>query len=148
MANLNDAYGGYNLADEAPNFGDAMLAADYGPGAAVAVDDPLANDRDIADREARAHRQRFLMITWGNLDADTTINYRTDWTGSLTVENGVALLKRTIRFDANDEILPRTSRDKIEWISFTRPHFDGILVKLHKFVSRIRQLTTPPVLRW
>jgi len=133
---LDDAFGGFNTADEAPAFNDAMLTADYGPSSTATYDDPMASDEDVVAEERRPQRQRYLMITWGNLEADSTVEDVTDWAGSLTVENGAVLLKRTIRFEGNDEILPRVSRDLLEWNSLTRPHYDGILVKLHKFMPR------------
>ncbi len=133
---LDDEYGGFNLADEPPNFNDPMLAADYGPDADAEFDDPMENDVEVNDIRRHKRPHRYLMITWGNLDADSSIGFVTDWTGGLSVNNGVVLLKRTIRFDAHDEILPRISRDRIEWISHTKPHFDGVLVELHKTVRR------------
>lgn len=133
---LDDAYGGYNFGDESPGFGDDMLTSDYGPDATIAIDDPIASETDIVDMLRDPTRaRRFLLITWGNLDADSTINFPTDWSGSLSVDNGIVILRRTVRFDAHDEILPRTSRSLLEWKSRTLPHFDGVLVELHKKVS-------------
>jgi len=134
--NMDDPYGGLNMADESPNFGDQMLAADYGPESALEYNDDMANDATVTDLATRVASRRYMMITWGNLEADSSITFVTDWSGSLCVDNGALVLERTIRFDAYDEILPRTSRDKLEWISHTRPHFDGILVRLHKYVKR------------
>lgn len=134
--NLDDPYGGFNLGDEPANFDDPMLAADYGPGSDVEFDDPMENDPTVAQIRNRYAARKFLLITWGNLEADPTIDFVTDWSGGLSVENGVVLLRRTVRFDPNDEILPRTSRDTIEWISHTKPSFDGVLVELHKYVKR------------
>jgi hypothetical protein len=136
VTDLDDPLGGFNLGDETPNFGDAMLAADYGPESNAEFDDPMEDDSTVNDIRSYARPHRYLMITWGNLDADSIIDFVTDWSGGLTVENGVVLLKRTIRFDPRDEILPRTSRDTIEWKSYTRPHFDGVLVALHKVMVR------------
>jgi hypothetical protein len=73
------------------------------------------------------------MVTWGNLRGDSLIDYSTDWTGGLCVDNGVVRLLRTIRFEPRDQILPRTSRQCIEWESHTQPSFDGVIVALHKF---------------
>jgi hypothetical protein len=123
---LDDPYGGYNTADEQPAFGDAFLAAEYGPEADVAV-----NDGVDTTRIDRRHPRRFLMITWGNLRADSLIDFPTDWSGSLCAENGFIRVLRTIRFDPHDYLLPRTSRECVEWVSHTQPHFDGILVSLH-----------------
>jgi hypothetical protein len=129
---LDDPYGGFNLGDEDAAFGDAMLTTDYGPDATVAFDDPMADDAEVKRIRERHRLHRYLMITWGNLDADSSIDFVTDWSGGLTVDNGVVLLARTVRFEPNDRILPRTSRDAIDWVSYTKPHFDGIIVALHK----------------
>jgi len=132
VLDLDDEYGGYNFGDEGPAFDDPMLSADYGPDATTEYNDPMEDDPAVVDIKRHQRRQRYLMITWGNLRADTSIGFPTDWSGGLTVENGVVLLKRTIRFDARDEILPRTSRQLLEWVSYTQPHYDGVLVALHK----------------
>lgn len=125
--NLDDPYGGFNTADETPAFGDAMLAADYGPDSDVEVHDDVDTTRTD---HRRPHR--FLMVTWGNLRADSTIDYPTDWTGSLCVENGVVVVKRTIQFEERDHLQPRTSRECVEWVSHTQPHFDGVIVAILK----------------
>jgi hypothetical protein len=72
------------------------------------------------------------MVTWGNLRSDSTINYSTDWTGSLCVENGAVRVLRTIRFERGDHLSPRTTRTCVGWVSHTQPSFDGILVSLHR----------------
>ncbi len=123
--NLDDPYGGFNTADEAPAFDEVGLAADYGPLGDMEVDDDVDTTR--TDHRRQHH---YLMITWGNLRADSLIDFSTDWTGGLCAENAVVVVKRLIRFDAHDELLPRTSRQCVEWISHTRPHYDGILVEL------------------
>jgi hypothetical protein len=122
---LDDPYGGFNTADESPAFGDAAFAADFGAETDVAIDDDVDTTRTD-----RRHPRRFLMITWGNLRADSLIDFGTDWTGGLCAENAVVVVRRLIRFDPLDHLLPRTSRQCVEWVSHTRPHFDGILVEL------------------
>jgi hypothetical protein len=136
VVDLNDPYGGFNLADEEPAFGDATMTEAFGPELDAEYSDPMEDDPEVArhrERNRKRHRPiTYLMITWGNLEADSTIDFPTDWTGSLTADNGAICLKKKIAWDDNDEILPRTSRDTLEWVSKTRPHFDGILVALHK----------------
>lgn len=122
---LDDPYGGYNTADEPAAFGDAGLAADFGPAGDVAV-----NDHIDTTRTDRRRPHRFLMITWGNLRADSLIDFSTDWSGGLCAENAVVVVKRLIRFEPRDQLLPRTTRACVEWVSHTQPHFDGILVEL------------------
>jgi len=125
--NLDDPFGGYNTANERPAFGDPMLAADYGPEGMVEAFDPVDTTRTD-----RRHPRRVLMVTWGNLRADSLIDFPTDWTGSLCAENGIVQVRRTIRFEPRDHLLPRTSRSCVEWVSYTRPSFDGIIVSLHR----------------
>lgn len=124
--NLDDPYGGFNTASEPAAFGDPTLAADFGPDFAGIAGD----DVDTTRCDPRRPR-RFLMVTWGNLRADSLIDFPTDWTGSLCVENGVVRVLRTIRFEPRDQLLPRTSPACVEWVSHTQPSFDGILVSLH-----------------
>lgn len=125
---LNDPFGGYNMKDEAPAFGDPEMLSEFAEDEDYA--DPFAARPEIIDIENRQTHRLFLMITWGNLHRDSTIQHWTDWSGGLSVDPGVLLLKQTIRFEPSDRILPRTQRDLIEWESQTRPHFDGILVKI------------------
>ena len=132
VEDLDDEYGGFNFGDEAPAFDDPYLTANYAGDGDAEYADPVDDDPSVAELKRRPRPRTYLMITWGNLRADTTIDFATEWSGSLTVDNGVVCLKRTIRFDPEDEILPRTSRDLLEWKSWTKPHFDGILVALHK----------------
>jgi hypothetical protein len=129
VINLDDAYGGYNTADEAPAFDDPYLRAMYGPDAANFA---LAGGGADSTLDRRLPH-RFLLVTWGNLRADSTIDFATDWTGSLCVENGFVRPLRTIRFEPGDHlVLPPSSRHCVEWVSHTRPSFDGVLVSLHR----------------
>lgn len=126
--NLNDPYGGYNTADEPPAFSDPTLVSDYGPDGDVEVDD--STDQDPTAVHDNLHPRRFLMITWGNLRADSLIDFPTDWSGSLCADSALIVVRRTIRFDPNDHLLPRTSPHCVDWVSHTMPHYDGILVEI------------------
>jgi hypothetical protein len=126
---LNDSFGGYNMKDETPAFGDATLLAEFAED--EAYDDPIARITDVAELDRPERAQLYLMVTWGNLHRDSTIAGTTDWSGGLQVDPGVIVLKRTIRFERNDHIVPRTQRDLLEWQSQTTLGFDGVLVKIH-----------------
>ncbi len=131
VVDLDDAYGGYNTADEAPAFDDPSLVSDYGAEGDVEIADQV--DLSTTDRR---HPRRFLMITWGNLCADTLVDFSTDWTGGLCAENGVIRVVRTIRFEEpRDHLVPRTSRECVEWVSHTQPSFDGVIVALYKTMN-------------
>ncbi len=128
--NLDDPYGGYNVADEAPGFDDPALLEEFGEKAVEEFDDPISLEPLVADIVAMPLPQHFLMITWGNIERDTTIDFVTEWSGSLTIDLGAIILKRVIRFENHDRILPRERRDLLEWVSYTQPAFDGIIVRL------------------
>jgi predicted small lipoprotein YifL len=131
-ANIDDPFGGYNFADEAPGFGDPALIEEFGEDPLFS--DPFANDPLVAareiDRDGRPRGRVYLAVTWGNLQHDSTITDATDWTGSLSVKPGIILLERTIRFEPRDYILPRTDRGLLEWVSRTSGGFDGVLVRI------------------
>jgi hypothetical protein len=79
----------------------------------------------------RVHR--YLLVTWGNLEGDSTIDFPTDWSGSLCVENGIVRPVRTVRFEYPQDYLTRpASRNCVQWVSHTKPDFDGILFALHR----------------
>lgn len=134
VVDLDDPYGGFNFGDEAPAFGDETMTRLYGPEPDAIYDDPFESDPEVERARLDRRPVTYLMVTWGNLEADSTIQSPTDWSGTLSAENGVICLKRTILFERNDQILPRTARDTLQWVSYTQPHFDGILVALHKIV--------------
>ncbi|NIM20293.1 MAG: hypothetical protein GTO51_08695 [Candidatus Latescibacteria bacterium] len=130
VPDLDDPYGGLNLADEAPAFGDPMMLEEFGESMVQEYDDPIANRAGVAEMMRHRLGRHYLMITWGNLERDTTITFWTEWSGSLTVDPGVIILRRIIRFEEHDQILPRERRDLLEWESFTGPAFDGIVVRI------------------
>ena len=133
---LEDAYGGFNTADEAPAFNDPYLISNYGADGTLAVSDNV--DTTHVDRRGPL----FLMITWGNLHDDSTVTTATDWTGGLCSDNGVIRAVRTIRFERADHLVPRSSRACIEWVSHTQPDFDGVIVALFK-TNECDSLTDP-----
>jgi len=125
-------FGGYLPSDETPAFGDQVLLADSE--ADKAYDDPLldSNDVDTTIMEAEDNGSYALRIIWGSLEYDSTVTELTDWTGSLTISRGAEIIRKKIRFeDGQDEIVHRTDRKLIEWVSFTTVHHDGIFVNLY-----------------
>ncbi len=128
FVDFNDPYGGFNMMDTPPAFGDPNIAAEYDEDATF--DDPILDDTNVRDIATNDTRPLFLLITWGNLNRDSTIVNGTDWSGSLSIDPGVLVLKRTIRFEDRDRILRREQRELIEWVSYTQLRFDGILVRV------------------
>ena len=126
---FDDPYGGLNMADEIAGFGDADILDEFD------ADDPdiqdeFEDDPTIRDCDRNTKCRKYLMITWGNLHRDQALAERTIWDGGLQIENGAVLLRKTIDFEDDDEILPREERDLLQWKSTTGLGLDGILVKI------------------
>jgi len=128
---INADFGGYTATSEAPGFGDADLLADAD--GEVDYNDPLqvspAVDSIMADSNAGFFVFR---VAWGQLEYDSSMTTPTTWDGSLTISRGAELVRRVIRFEpGQDEVLPRTDRTLIEWVSQTTVHYDGLLVDMY-----------------
>lgn len=138
--NLDDAYGGLTMDDEYPAFGEPELFADEVLAEDVEYDDEYEEDPGVTNMVRRRGAHRYtLRINWGRLMrpgpedsaagcANQEIAYL--WNGSLEVDRGAILLKKTILFERGDYIHERTDRRLLEWSSVTAPHFDGILVEI------------------
>ena len=121
---------------EAPAFADseveALPAMDGTLAATVDPTDPTAGPAAIAPG-ATAYR---VALVWGPLppphDADTTdvAAAPEDWTGSISVAAGAIGLKRTIAFDVNDHVDPRSNAQTLSFTSHTLPYVDGVLVRV------------------
>ncbi|MBL9018187.1 MAG: hypothetical protein JNL83_28630 [Myxococcales bacterium] len=124
--------GGLDTTDEAPEFGVADLyAAAAIEGTAVEAD-PMASDPSIVELARPGAPNvvaRDLVILWGRWPADPDATVGRDWSGSLQLSRGGMVVRRKIAFEqATDRVLPRTSRDLIEFTSQTRPHADGLVL--------------------
>ena len=121
--------GGYDTADEAPQFGDEALFAAADIEADAAVSDAMASDAVIAQLQANpAVVARDVVVMWGRMPADPAGAVR-DWSGSLRLSRGAMVIRRQIAFEpATDRILPRTSRDAIQFESRTSVHADGLVL--------------------
>lgn len=119
--------GGYDTADEAPEFGDDAFFAAADIEADAAVSDALATDPVVTDLETRDGVQaRNVIVLWGRMPADPSGTAR-DWSGSLKLSRGAMVVRRRIAFEqATDRLLPRTSRDAIQFQSQTSVHADGL----------------------
>ncbi|MEK7774497.1 MAG: hypothetical protein AAB305_01255 [Candidatus Zixiibacteriota bacterium] len=126
---LNESNGGFTTTSEAPGFGDPLLTIDAA--GEVEYADPFATASDVDSQLVHPMAGVYhIRILWGHLEFDSTELDVTDWSGSLTSTRGCEVLRRVIRFEEGDVILPRTDRKRIEWVSHTRPHNDGIAVDL------------------
>ena len=53
-----------------------------------------------------------------------------NWDGALKTESGTVRVVRTVRFERNDHVLPRSDRQTVEWTSTTTVNWDGIVFVL------------------
>lgn len=118
--------GGFDTSDEAPQFGDDLLYAAADIEADAAVSDELANDPVVTeiDRNTTA-AARNVVVMWGRMPADRDGAVR-DWSGQLKLSRGAMVIRRRIGFEDRDRVLPRTSRDAIQFESRTSTHADGL----------------------
>ena len=133
---LSQDDGGTGAEDEAPGFGDPYFAS-YLDEDEPALD-PLEGDLDFRRLEGDAGADVFLVrATWGNLaaspderdDASSAVVY--DWTGGAMVSDGILIPRRVIRFERSDHLVrPDRDRQKVEWVSHTSPHWDGVLLQV------------------
>ena len=129
-------YGGFTTTSEAPGFGDTDLIDGYPEDRPYA--DEMEDHPDVTNgRTDRRAKQYALRIIWGDVEsrdstlADTEPCPVSDWSGMLEVDGGVAIIKRLILFDRGDSIVrPRRGPRKVEWVSYTKDHVDGILFKI------------------
>ena len=88
---------------------------------------------DVA--KAAGAKSFHVVLVWGHLpqahdadDADPDPKVE-NWSGSVSVDAGAIGLERTIAFDANDHIDPRTSKTSLSFDSHTLPYVDGLLLR-------------------
>jgi hypothetical protein len=127
---INKPYGGLTAANESVAFGDAELqnkCSEEQP-----VDDPISNSPDVsADLHSSTVKAYLLRIKWGYLNGNEDASEITNWSGSVSINNGTLVILRTIRFDVADQILlPRTSAQKVEFTSFTQHYYDGLALAI------------------
>ena len=77
-----------------------------------------------------------LAIFWGHLpaardssSADSAPTAET-WTGSVAIDAGVVSVKRSLSFDKNDSVSPRTDPKEVDFVSHTLPYVDGLFLRV------------------
>ncbi len=127
---LNSAFGGYQMTDESPAFGDEELLKSADDGAPA--EDPVAEDAAVILMGAESTTDAYAVrITWGMLEGDSSVTEATDWSGSISLSRGAIIVERTILFERGDTIVrPRTDRKVVDLVSKTMPHYDGLLLTI------------------
>ena len=123
QAALDDPYGYLGLGNEKSGFSDDEFSEMEGE--EVAYDD--AYDDESTDDTCDVY---FTRVRWGQLRGlNSEIETVADWSGSITANVGTLVLISTIAFDSEDAITDRDDPLKIEFVSKTLPHFDGLRIK-------------------
>jgi hypothetical protein len=129
-------FGGFTTHDEAPAFGDTGLLEAY------PEDQPFEDEMEDTPEVRRGKNERgakhyALRVLWGNIESrDSTRPDMeecpvTDWSGTVAVDGGVAIVKRLILFEPGDYIVrPRGGPREVQWVSYTKSHVDGLLLKI------------------
>jgi len=131
--NLTDEYGGYTATAEKVAFDDPDLIAETELNEGEEYNDPILLSPVVASLVDDSERNFYhLRALWGQLRCDTSVTNVTDWSGSLTISDGAAIIRRTIHFELGQDYIPtRTDRTLIEWVSYTTIHNDGIAVDFY-----------------
>jgi len=133
---LNQSYGALTDADEAPDFADEEIASepDLTDAEDVAIDDSVADsDPTLAEAEAdqvQPPHKLIIAVMWGHLRPQPDATEITDWTGKIVASNAALRVRRTIRFEQGDALLPRTSITEVPFTSTTAPHADGLVIEV------------------
>lgn len=129
---LDKEFGGYEADDEQPAFGEVEMYDDFPED--VDATDSYGDESDVADAldfstDAPSVNVFFLRITWGLLEGDSSATEVIDWSGSAEISKGTLVVLKKIRFEDGDFIhRPRQNRQSVEFTSFTKPHFDGVVL--------------------
>lgn len=124
--------GGLSTQDEAPGFDDPTVKA-VGGFAQTFADPSDLTATESAQAGARSYT---VAVLWGHLppahDADPTDvePAPVDWTGSVSVDAGAIGVKKTLRFEGADAVLPRTDARAVAFRSHTLPSVDGLLLRV------------------
>ena len=144
--NLSTQNGGLTATDEAPGFGDQSLVASVSSEAPQS--DALAQDATVQNIEAgrtTAAQIYAVTILWGMLQAPDSLSDGNlyDWTGNVTSDHGIMVLKSVVSFEAGDHMNARGTllARQLSWVSHTGTSFDGI-----RFLTYVADSSSSPTL--
>ncbi len=115
----------YNSENEAPGFGDKEILA-------MTEDTPYDDPFDNLTKTAGTGDVFYIRVLWGNLIVDwDDPNPARDYSGSITIDDGLLVIERTVRFENHDsEIDTRYDERIVSWQSRILPHYDGLVLRL------------------
>ncbi|RKX25623.1 MAG: hypothetical protein DRP45_05475 [Candidatus Zixiibacteriota bacterium] len=132
--NFTEEFGGYTATDETAGFGDPELVATEAE--EEEIDDDIVLQPEVVSVMTNPRSSWFhLRAVWGQLRLNPDQTELTDWTGHLSLNSasGAVVVRRLIRFEPGQDHLvlsPSHERARVDWVSFTSIHNDGIAVDL------------------
>lgn len=124
----HDWDGFYDSKDEKPGFGDPEILAmvEDDP-----YDDPFDDPFDDQTKAGTSTNAIYIRVLWGNLIVDKDEDYVRDYSGSISIDDGLLVIERTVKFDYYDsEIETREDPTIVAWKSRILPHYDGLVLRL------------------
>ena len=123
--------GGFDMEDEAPEFGDPTLFSANGlSDVETDITDVAATDIEAMELDA-ATDVYDVVVLWGHADFTRDFEGPRDWSGEIEVTRGALRVRRAIRFDAGDRVeRDRDDLRKVRFISRTGPHHDGLRLRV------------------
>ena len=120
--------GGLDMQDEAPMFGEAerFEQAKLVDSEEAYVDSMQADEVVVSMLELPDVVLFDTTVAWGQIPGNPANEAPRDWTGALQVNRGAILVRRTVLFEPNDTLLPRSDRQTVDFHSVTLPHRDGM----------------------
>lgn len=128
-AAIEQPNGGMTMVDEAPDFGRPDLFTDPTVIAPeTSYQDSMATDPAVTSAMADPNAAVFkTLLVWGQMPANPNNPSAHDWSGTLSVNRGAIIVKRTIGFEnTTDAIAPRTDKSSVTFTSVTKPFVDGL----------------------
>lgn len=121
----NNDWGNYDDdGDEKPGFDDPEILA-------MIEDAPYDDPFDDLTKSKSSPEAIYLRVLWGNLTFDEDQTVAHDYSGSISVDDGLLVIERTVKFDFFDsEIETREIPNIVAWKSRILPHYDGLVLRL------------------
>lgn len=119
--------------DEQPGFGDPVFSRAFAEDATVEtsagdVRDDLAPDGGPTVQPVQVVH---VLAVWGRIRPNDNPPEAVRWNPTIEVSQGDALrVRRTVRFDRYDRVLPQESRQAVSIVSSTQPHIDGVVLQV------------------
>ncbi len=136
---LSEDFGALEASDEAPFFGEQATfdeldeaADDLALDTKDVIELQVQTDLDAIDAGVEADGPAIyaLAIMWGKRRFDPSATTPVVWDPTITTTCGVLGVKRLVRFENNDALLPRTSAQSVQMTSSIAPHHDGVVLAL------------------